>query len=217
MKFAAPFAAAALLVAPALAEERTFDVADFDRIDISAGVMLIANVGEEQSVVVKTEHGDFSDFEIEVSNGELSLSREWNRLSWHGKKGDYKVMISMPDLRSFEGSSGSQSKIFNVDSRQFSIDLSSGAFAEIAGECDACSLDLSSGANLDAKQLVCDRANIDVSSGGHGVLSVNDSVVADASSGGHVSVYGNPSRVNVDKSSGGKIAIKPVMAQASND
>ncbi len=220
MKFAsvslAAFSVAIIAAAPASAESRDFDLPDFDRIDVSSGVKLIANVGADQSIMVETDNGDFSDFEIKVKNGELSVSREWNRLSWHNKKASYKVTVSVPELTGFGASSGSHAKVTNVDARDFAMDLSSGAHAEISGNCDSCALDLSSGANLDGTQLVCENANIDVSSGGHGTLVVRESLVADASSGGHVSVYGNPTRVNIDKSSGGRIKIKTT-AQASRD
>ena len=220
MKFAfVPLVAAGFAViaaAPAFAENRDFDLPDFDRIDISSGVKLVANVGEAQSISVETQKGDFSDFEIKVKNGELSVSRKWNRLSWHNKRADYKVTVSMPALNSFGASSGAHAQVSNVDSNSFAMDLSSGAHAVITGNCDSCALDLSSGANLDGTNLVCESANIDVSSGGHGVIVVRESLVADASSGGHVSVYGNPTRVNIDKSSGGRIKIKTT-AQANRD
>jgi|GEM_PF-1184118 len=217
--FAAPLAAAAILAAApaALAEEsRSFDLPEFNRIDVSSGVMLVADIGEKQSVIVKTNKGDYSDFEIEVHNGELNISRDWNPLSWHGSKSDYKVIVKIPELTGLDASSGSHARISSINAKRFVIDLSSGAHASLDGTCDNCSVDLSSGANLDAKSLECDSAEIDVSSGGHGVISVISSVRGDASSGGHVAVYGNPQRVNVDKSSGGRIKIV-TSARATRD
>ncbi|MEO1243532.1 MAG: DUF2807 domain-containing protein [Pseudomonadota bacterium] len=220
MKFALIACASTLfaaVAAPAVAgDSRTFDLPEFDRIDASAGVIVVASVGGPQTVEVKTDHGDFSDFEIEVDDGELTVSRKWNRLSWHNNKSDYKVMVSVRDLNSLEASSGAHAKIANIDAEEFLIDLSSGAHASLEGVCEECVLELSSGADLDAKELLCDTARIDVSSGGHGELSVNRTVIADASSGGHVSVYGSPERVDVDKSSGGRVKIKTI-AQASRD
>ncbi|MBT8471463.1 MAG: hypothetical protein HKN14_14620 [Marinicaulis sp.] len=197
-------------------DERRFDLPDFDRIDLSSGVVLIADVGEAQSVLVKTDHGDFSDFKIEVDNGELNVTRKWNRLSWHQNKSDYKVLVTVPNLKGLEASSGSHAKVSNLDAESFFIDLSSGAHASLEGNCDNCSLDLSSGANLHAKNLECDAAEIDVSSGGFGELKVLSSVNADASSGGKVVVYGSPAIRSVDKSSGGRIKFVSA-AQASRD
>jgi len=211
---AASFAAA---LAPALAGEmRTYNLPEFDRIDASAGVIVVATVGEPQSIEVKTDYGDFSDFEIEVDDGELTVSRKWNRLSWHNNKSDYKVIVAVRELNALEASSGAHAKIANIDTPNFHADLSSGAHVSLKGVCEECVIDLSSGADLDAKDLLCDTARIDVSSGGHGELSVTETVIGDASSGGHVAVYGNPQRVNIDKSSGGRIKIKPI-AQASRD
>ena len=208
----------AALAAPALAgDSRTFDLPEFDRIDASAGVIVVAEVGEPQMVEVKTDNGDFSDFIIEVEDRELMVTRKWNRLAWHNSKSDYKVMVSMRDLHALEASSGAHAKVSNIDARDFLIDLSSGAHVSLQGVCENCVVDLSSGADLDAKELSCDEARIDVSSGGHGELSVTRSVIGDASSGGHVAVYGNPERVNIDKSSGGRIKIKPLAQQASRD
>ena len=200
-----PFVAAT----PALADnERSYDLPPFDRIDVSAGIKVIAAAGAPQSVVVKAVNGDFKDIEIEVKDGELSISREWNRLRWHGKRTQYKVTVSADTLRGISASSGSHAMLSNIDANAFLIDMSSGAHAEVAGESSVCALDLSSGANLDAGKLFCDVAEIDVSSGGHGVVYVRDAVEGDASSGGHVTVYGSPTKVKLDRSSGGRIIIK---------
>lgn len=207
---------AAALVPAAAGEMRTYDLPEFDRIDASAGVIVVAEVGGPQSVEVKTDYGDFSDFEIEVDDGELTVSRKWNRLSWHNNKSDYKVIVAVRDLRALEASSGAHAKISKINAPEFLVDLSSGAHVSLEGVCEECVVDLSSGADLDAKDLFCDTARIDVSSGGHGELSVIETVIGDASSGGHVAVYGSPQRVNIDKSSGGRIKIKPI-AQASRD
>ena len=209
--------AGALFAAPALAQDaRSFDLPDFDRIDVSAGVVLVADVGGPQSIKVETVYGDFSDFAIEVKNGELNLSRKWNRLSWRSKKSDYTVFVSMPALRALDASSGSHAKVSKINAARFNVDLSSGAHATLDGACEDCEVELSSGAFLKARDLTCESAEIDVSSGGHGEITATRSVVADASSGGHVAVYGNPGRVDVDKSSGGRIKILAA-AQARRD
>jgi len=208
-------AAAAGCALPASAETRTFNLPEFDSLDASAGIRVIATVGGDQSIQVETEDGDFSDFQIEVKDGELSVSREWNRLRWHQKKAEYTVTISVRQLKAFDGSSGSITTLQKIDARTFSVDLSSGAFAIIGGRSDNCSVDISSGANLNAEALVCDTATVDVSSGGHGELTVSQALNGDASTGGHVAIFGNPERVNLDHSSGGRIkVITPAQAKS---
>ncbi|MEM9015090.1 MAG: DUF2807 domain-containing protein [Pseudomonadota bacterium] len=200
--------ASVALTAAAHAEStRSYDLPAFNRIDVSAGIELVAQIGEAQKVEVYSEYGDFSDFSIRVRDGELIASRQNSRLRWHANRSDYEVRVTTPSLTSLEASSGSWGEVSDIDSGNFQIDLSSGASMEVSGECGDCNIDLSSGAHLKAEQLSCVNASIDVSSGGHGKLTVRDAVLADASSGGHVRVYGNPARVNVDKSSGGVVKI----------
>lgn len=200
--------AAAVATSVANADEvRSYDLPSFDKIDVSAGIVLKASAGEPQSVEVFTKDGDFNDFEIEVRNNELTVTRNHSRLRWHKSKSNYEVRVSLRDLRGIAASSGAQAKVADVDTGAFMIDASSGAQISVAGECGDCSIDLSSGAHLNAEELSCGRASIDVSSGGHGAITVRDAVSADASSGGHVRVFGNPPRVSVDKSSGGSVKI----------
>ena len=215
-RLAAAASALALAAFPALAEERIFDLPTFDRVDVSAGIKVKITAGEPQNVVVKTVNGNFEDLEVEVRDGALRLSREWNRLRWHGKKADYTVTISVDNLRGLEASSGSNAHLFNIDARELNIDISSGAYASIIGDSDECVIDISSGGNLEGKSLTCNAIAVDVSSGGRGAVSVREVVNGDASSGGHVAVYGAPSLVNIDRSSGGRIVVKPT-AQARRD
>ena len=132
------FAAAitALCAGPAFADEsRTYDLPAFDRIDISSGIMLVADVGGDQSVTVKTDKGDFDDIEVSVRNGKLKISREWSRLRWPGGKSDYKVIVTTPDLLGLDASSGAHASITNIDAPNFSVGLSSGAASR---RCRAC-------------------------------------------------------------------------------
>ena len=202
--------------APSAAETRNYDLPAFERIDVSAGIHLVAVVGGPQSVEVTTNDGDFSDLEIKVKDGALVVSREWNRLRWHQKKADYKVLVTARALNALDASSGSYSNLSKIDSRSFALDLSSGSFVVLNGRSDNCSVDISSGANLDARDFICESANVDVSSGGHGELSVLTALVGDASSGGHMAIFGSPQRVNIDRSSGGQIKIKAA-STAKND
>ena len=103
-----------LCVSAAYGESRSYDLPPFDRIDVSAGIKLVATVGEDQQVEVFTENGDFHDFSIEVRNGELRTKREQSRLSWHKSRQDYEVRVSIENLERIEASSGSYGKITNL-------------------------------------------------------------------------------------------------------
>lgn len=205
--------AASLLALPAAAETKTYNLPKFERIDISTGLHLVADAGGAQSVSVECDNGDFSELNIKVKDGVLVLSREWNRLSWHQNKNDYKIIVTAPNIEALDASAGSYSTLSKIDAGRFTLDLSSGSFVAVNGRSGDCTVDISSGANLEARDLSCENANVDVSSGGHGELTVLKALVGDASSGGHVTVFGSPERVNIDRSSGGRIKVMgPVSA-----
>ena len=207
-RFAIALSLAASLVAlPAAAETKTYDLPKFERIEISTGLHLVASAGAVQSVTVESDSGDFSELEIEVEDGVLILSREWNRLSWHQTKNDYRIIVTAPKIEAIEASSGSYAKLSKIDAARFIADMSSGSFVAVEGRSGDCAVDISSGANLEGRAFTCENANIDVSSGGHGELSVMRVLVGDASSGGHMAVFGAPERVNIDRSSGGRIKV----------
>ena len=131
--FILTLAAATALAAPAFGETRTYDLPAFDKIDVSAGLMLVAKAGGAQSVSVETEEGDFSDLQVKVEDGVLIVSREWNRLRWHQKKADYKVMVTARELTALDASSGSHSTLSDISARRFSFDVSSGSHVSVGG------------------------------------------------------------------------------------
>ncbi len=207
LRLAACLFALTVFAQPAMAETKTYDLDKFERIKVSTGLRLTVTAGAAQTVTAESDSGDFSELDIKVKDGVLVLSRDWNRLSWHQKKNDYKISVTAPKIEAIDASAGSHSTLTKIDSGRFILDLSSGSHVAIDGRSSDCRVDISSGANLSARALNCEVANVDVSSGGHGELSVLKALVGDASSGGHLAVFGAPERVNIDRSSGGRIKI----------
>jgi len=66
----------------------------------------------------------------------------------------------------------------------------------ISGTADDAIVDVSSGGNVNAKNLATQTCDADASSGGNVKIQVAKSLVADASSGGNISYSGEP---NVQK------------------
>ncbi|MFQ5562145.1 MAG: head GIN domain-containing protein [Parvularculaceae bacterium] len=200
-------AGAALLAGSASAETKSFDLPAFDEIDASAGVDVNVSVGGAQSVIAENENGDFDDLVLEVRRGELRASRKNKRFGF-GKRERYKIVVTMPALEGIEISSGADADVTGVNADHFSIDGSSGADADIAGTCKTLDIDVSSGANINASDLICEVATVDVSSGGNAKIHATQRLNADASSGGHATVYGKPEYVDIDKSSGGGVSVR---------
>ncbi len=194
------------LASPASAETRTVDLASFDKVSASNGIDISINVGGSQLVTAENKDGDFDDLILEVKNGRLRASRKGNGMGWR-KRPNYTISVTMPALNSLDLSSGADADVSGIQSDNFSVDVSSGADADISGTCGSLDAEASSGADLDASDLICANGRVDVSSGADIEVHVTQTLSADASSGGSITVYGNPKEVDKDKSSGGSIRI----------
>ncbi|NQY13691.1 MAG: DUF2807 domain-containing protein [Henriciella sp.] len=215
------------LVGAASAETRTYDVGSFTKIDISAGLDLTFETGGAQSITVENKKGDFSDIEVLVKGDTLVLKRAKNNWGWGRKRERYGITVSAPVISGVEASSGSDVdgrgmsgddifvdvssgadvSVTGVEGGTVSISTSSGSDASVSGTCQTVRADSSSGSDIDARDLVCQNGRADASSGSDISIHVTGSVQADASSGADVDVYGSPTDVDTDKSSGGSVQI----------
>ena len=216
------------LAGAASAETRTFDVGNFTKIDISAGLDLEIQEGAAQPVTVENRKGDFSDIDVVVKGDTLVLKRKKNNWGWGRKREQYGITVSVPMVSAIEASSGSDvsgrgmsgESIFidvssgadvtvtGVDGGTVTIETSSGSDANVSGQCVRVRADASSGADLEARDLFCQSGEADASSGSDISIHVTTSVSAEASSGADVDVYGGPTDVTSDKSSGGSVSIR---------
>jgi hypothetical protein len=226
-KYIAPLAIASslALAAPALADTQSYDVRNFDGIDVSSGIQVSFETGVARSVIVENKDSDFSDIIVEVDDGDLILKRP-RKLGWSGKRTPYKVTVGVKTLSDIEASSGayvtgggmsgdvdidvsSGAKVVvaGVNAGEVELESSSGSNVEVSGSCTEVDAEASSGASIDASNLQCTALIADVSSGASIRAYATDRVEADASSGGSVTVAGGATNVTIDKSSGGSVSV----------
>ena len=217
------------------AEIRTFDLPAFDAVDISSGVDAEIIVGGDQLVRAEAEDRDILDkLELSVRNGRLTVEIDRNFLDfifdgglseWFSGGPKITVYLSAPVLTWLEASSGSDVRVRGmtgdnlsidaasgavIDARELSagfiaVDGSRGAWAGVSGSCERLQGDVSSGATLSLRKLICRHAQVEASSGARVSVHATESVDAEASSGGRVDVFGAPRVIEVDTSSGGDV------------
>lgn len=198
--------AGAMLASSAFAETKTYALADFTRVSAAAGVSVDIAVGGDYAVTATSSAEGLERLEIKVVDGALQVRRKAK--GWRWKRGEeVSVKVAMPALEAIGVSSGASVDAVGVDAGAFAIDASSGGSLDVAGKCDALTVDVSSGGNVDAETLICRTANASASSGGSADIFASESVNADASSGGSVDVNGSPKTVNKDTSSGGSVDV----------
>jgi hypothetical protein len=218
---------ALVLPAVAAAATRTYDVAGFEEVRVSAGISADIRIGSSQSVVAEIKSGDFADLQIEVDGKVLKIGRPQRGWLSAGRRPDYHVHIVTPALRSLHASSGADAKILGSLAGDFAADASSGADIDvadlkgeqvrleasssghitIAGSCTAVAAEASSGSDIDAGGLKCMQATVQASSGSDISVSASNSVTGGASSGADIRIAGGASVVQVSRSSGADVVV----------
>lgn len=197
------------------------DVDDFSSVKVSHGLEVHLVPDKSGFVVVEADNNLLQTIETEVSGNELKIyTKDQIRLAESKKVFVHYQQIDR--IRSSSGSfvytdeilqsksliltasSGSHQKIA-INTSRLNTKCSSGAHISIEGKSQEATFKASSGSHIKAKNLITDKSNADVSSGGHITFTVLEQLDGEASSGGHIYYYGKPKETYINKSSGGQI------------
>lgn len=192
----------AAVVFPAFADTKSYNLSNFDKLNVSAGIRVDVVQGPF-SVKVDTPNNNFDNLVIEVRGSTLRLGRK--NTGWFTKGPEYRVTVSAPSYSGFDVSSGAHVESDTLTMKDVSVDVSSGAHVEIEGSCGELKLDVSSGAHFNGEDLKCQSASVDASSGAHADAFASQTARGNASSGAHISFHGKPTSVDRDTSSGGSV------------
>jgi hypothetical protein len=184
-------------------EAQRHTYANFDQVDVSAGVEVIATQGAFDVKAEVTDGEGFDNLIVEVRGDTLRIGRKMSMFSWGGPS--YRVNVSAPSYTGIEASSGSRLEGRNLNVQNLDVDVSSGASVELAGACTKLDLDISSGASFDGEGLRCATAMVDASSGASVDAFATQLADGEASSGASVTFHGQPQQVREDSSSGGSV------------
>lgn len=183
------------------AHAETRNVTGFTKVDARAGTDVQVTVGD--GFLVEVTGRDAARINTHVDGDTLVVEpqRAW---TWRGRR-DANIRITLPRVEGLEASSGAELVASGINGGAIELASSSGADLRVSGTCASFEADASSGADLFAQDLHCENGSVDVSSGADARVFASGRLDVDASSGGGVLAYGNPSVGNVSLSSGGSL------------
>ena len=88
------------------------------------------------------------------------------------------------------------------------LEASSGGDLDVSGACTSARAEASSGADLDARDLVCADVDVEASSGASAEVNATRAARAEASSGASIDIHGAPADLKTDESSGGDVNLR---------
>jgi hypothetical protein len=197
----------------------------FHGVAVSGGIDLYLSNGPED-VSVSANNTDTRDHIItEVVGGVLQIHMEEN---WNHPTGNMKAYVSLPNLKTLEGSGGGNIVFENLiktdeldirlsgggnlkgklNANRLVITQSGGSDVNLAGEVQNLSLNASGGGSLKGFGLVTEYASVQTSGGSETELTVNKELKAVVSGGGDITYKGSATVREIKSSGGGSVTHK---------
>lgn len=211
-----------LIVSVANAQEsETRSVGSFSGIKVMEGIDVRLTRGDKESVRVEVDGMPLSNVITEVSGSFLHIHKAGNSRN----RGSAKVFVTYVKVNKLSASSAgaifseeailaedmelsaSSAGSIEITAQAASIEASASSAGEIELQGKTGKLDISvaSAGQIDAYDLIAQRVNAEAVSAGSIKLSVEDDLVAHASSGGSIRYHGNPTKSNTNSTSGGSV------------
>lgn len=198
---------------------RTFDLKNFDALEMGSAFKIDVKQGSYYSIVAEGQQKDLDDLEARVSGGELQI-RYKSTLKWNNNRKTVNFTITMPTIKGLDFSGASSSKVSgfgNLGDLNISIsgasnanisfasagniklDVSGATRTYIKGKGKNLKVDLSGASTLDTREMPVETATVDVSGASTAKVNVTEQLDAEASGASSVRYVGNP-RVRKDTS-----------------
>lgn len=182
---------------------RTYDLADFDGVDVSGQWSVIVERGEGWRVAVEAPTETLDDVEIDVDGGELSVGYEggWCAGCFRDDSA-LEVTITMPALESLEVSGTTTVRFSGFEASALSIDASGAVdLRGAASRFDTLMLDLSGAGSVDLADAPTTNAEVDVSGAGSVTLRMaGGRLTGDMSGAANLTYFGSVSEERIEKS-----------------
>lgn len=206
---------------------QTRDVGDFHAVKTSTSVNVTLVKSNDTKVEITMKKGSEKDLVTKVKNGVLYVKTKSGSGSW-GNNTSADVTVYFTELDEVSASAGSTLKTedvikgnrveinvssgatakLEVDAQTVDVDVSSGATLKLKGEASKGSFEASSGSTLNAYKFETEYAVAEASSGATVSLHVNDSLEAEAGSGGSINYTGDVKNKKIDAGWSGSIKRK---------
>ncbi|NBB20015.1 DUF2807 domain-containing protein [Runella sp. CRIBMP] len=190
-------------------DSETFDLRDFDRLEMGSAFDVKVRQSGQFSIFVRGDRRDIDDLEVFVDRSGKLVIRYRN---YRVRRYDMDVDITMPVLRGVDFSGATVSTIDGfTNTRDLEVELSGASKSTIDGDWERVDIDLSGASNLtlrgqglsltgdlsgasklNAFDYVVDNVDLGLSGGSNANVLVDKSLKVDASGGSSLRYRGNP-------------------------
>ncbi|RRB04338.1 head GIN domain-containing protein [Larkinella rosea] len=207
-------------------ENRTFNVSNFDRLDLGSAFIIHVSRGSGYKVTASGRSSDLDDLEAKVISNKLQV-RYKDKNGWNRNRQRVTINVTMPDLRSvsFSGASrsdvtgfrnlkelgidisGASTSTIEVDAERVMVDLSGASNVTLTGQAKRLEGEVSGATTLKAYDLKVANATVDLSGASSARMNVTDRLDAEASGASSLTYRGSAS---IRSNTSGASSIKSV-------
>lgn len=170
------------------------DITEFNKIDVSGRFDVDVEVGKPVSLVIIAEDNLLKFIKTKVKNNTLIISTKENLRP----RNDLIIKLTTPKLVAIDCSGANDLTIDDVNSNEFSIDLSGAGSIEINGKAKIFYIDISGAADLEASEFFTESVKIDISGAASAEVYAYQSLDAEVSGASSIKLYGDAKNVRTD-------------------
>lgn len=204
-------ALAALLMGSVAAQDTVRDhpVSDFSHLDAGGNFSLRFEPSGTATVRLEGDLDDIENIDVEMRGNRLEIRQRRGIRTWFRRSSnlDVRVYVGGPAVGSFAFSRGINAGVSGLQPDDLTINVSTGANADFAGQCGQVRINTSTGARLDAGELNCRSVTANASTGSDMIITAETALHARASTGAIISSLTRPAELETRASTGGDVRI----------
>jgi hypothetical protein len=184
--------------------ERTYQLnEDIVAIEVGDGIdVVVDSTLAKEELLVFSNKEDFSNFELKVENGKLSVSVKSVLIPKV-----YKVYVPAFNFEALKLSGGSDLEWDGCAVDKLAVEVSGGSDCEVAGHCNTLVVEASGGSDADLEDLLACDVTVEASGGSDVSVHATRTISVVASGGADVHIEGTPQITGWNVSGGADVYI----------
>lgn len=183
---------------------RTYDVTNFTKLVVSHAFEVNIKVGSEASLKITAGENIHQYIIVENKDNTLRLSMK-NGIN---NVGNIKAEITVLNLKSIDASGACKISVYGISTDSFELYMSGACSGKLYGKVKKLEIELSGATNLDAKDLIAEQVEVDISGASNIKVYASKSIEAEASGASNITLYGYPEKVETDISGASNLKSK---------
>lgn len=177
------------------------DLDQFSKVDISGAYDVEIVVGNENRIEIETDENLIGFIKTKVRGSRLIIENKKSLAPTEG----IIIKITAESLEEIETSGASTIYANMIDSDIFRLDFSGAGSIYLEGDCSTFLVDMSGAGSLNAKKLIANEVQVNLSGASSAKVFASESLEAEVSGVGTINYYGDPEDIRTDISGVGSI------------